>query len=409
MSIDDFIRMMQTPESLNRDQLPEIQELVDTFPYFHSGHLLLLKNLHNIGHIRYNTQLKDSSVYIPDRKLLYHLIHDIAFAPAGREEVTEKKEEEKTISPDTGTKKAEEKKGEPETVEMLTAADAGKEIQYTKAEMETVKEKAAGAEEVEPSDRKRETTPPISTDSQRSKEELLKEIQSRLNEIGKAEKHVPGEDKNKPQKHSSSESNPMRIEDELFILEEKTEGVRDIPHDVDTSLDELSVGPADNLLDIDPGEEGKRETPPLPRKESPQTRRTKKKTLGNVDDLHGASFTGWLDYFHLDDHVDIQRSENQSNPDQSPNNRLIDDFLAEQPRIIPRNPEEVPQGDIAGESVKESGFFSETLAKIYLRQGYYTKAIYTYEKLRLKYPEKSSYFASQIEMIRKRLRDQTQN
>jgi len=43
---------------------------------------------------------------------------------------------------------------------------------------------------------------------------------------------------------------------------------------------------------------------------------------------------------------------------------------------------------------------TETLASIYAQQGYYQKAIQIFEKLSLKYPEKSTYFAAHIEKVK---------
>jgi hypothetical protein len=81
--------------------------------------------------------------------------------------------------------------------------------------------------------------------------------------------------------------------------------------------------------------------------------------------------------------------------------QLIDKFIETSPRIQPRN-ESHPHTDISEESVKEhDGIFTDTLARIYIKQGLYSKAIFAYEKLILKYPEKSSYFAGQIEEIKK--------
>jgi len=81
---------------------------------------------------------------------------------------------------------------------------------------------------------------------------------------------------------------------------------------------------------------------------------------------------------------------------------LINKFIIANPRIEPTKDKVfLPNDDISKPFTEESGgLITETLAKIYVSQGYYSKAIDIYEKLSLKVPEKSSYFASQIEKVK---------
>ena len=79
---------------------------------------------------------------------------------------------------------------------------------------------------------------------------------------------------------------------------------------------------------------------------------------------------------------------------------LIDKFIIENPTISrPKaefyNPISVAQNSI----IDQENIVSETLAKIYEKQGYIDKAMSIYEKLGLKYPKKSRYFAAQIERL----------
>ena len=82
---------------------------------------------------------------------------------------------------------------------------------------------------------------------------------------------------------------------------------------------------------------------------------------------------------------------------------LIDKFIESNPRISPigsepeshTNVPAIPETDIS-ESI-----FTESLAKIYIKQKQYDKAKRIFEKLNLKFPEKSRYFADQIEKIDK--------
>lgn len=77
---------------------------------------------------------------------------------------------------------------------------------------------------------------------------------------------------------------------------------------------------------------------------------------------------------------------------------LIDKFLQED-HHLDRN-KEVTQGDMGQDSVKQPELYSEKLAKLYIQQGHYDKAIASYEKLNLKYPERSAYFLAQIEEVK---------
>ncbi len=82
---------------------------------------------------------------------------------------------------------------------------------------------------------------------------------------------------------------------------------------------------------------------------------------------------------------------------------IIEKFLKEDPTIKPPKPEQIDTENKAKKSAEDHyDLVSETLAKIYIEQMLYHKAIDTYKKLSLKYPEKSGYFADLIQSIEKK-------
>ena len=83
------------------------------------------------------------------------------------------------------------------------------------------------------------------------------------------------------------------------------------------------------------------------------------------------------------------------------NFQLIDDFLKTTERAIPekylKNNEDLSEKSWSS----NDELMTETLAKVFVKQKKYRKAIEAYNILGLKYPEKNGFFANQIKKIKK--------
>jgi len=80
---------------------------------------------------------------------------------------------------------------------------------------------------------------------------------------------------------------------------------------------------------------------------------------------------------------------------------LIDKFIASNPKIVPKEKTEAPTRLKESVRIDKKELMTETLAKVYLEQKKYKKAIQAYKILSLKYPEKSGFFADRIKAVQK--------
>jgi ribosomal protein S18 len=91
--------------------------------------------------------------------------------------------------------------------------------------------------------------------------------------------------------------------------------------------------------------------------------------------------------------------ETQESIERAKKFELIDKFISENPKIPPVKTF-TPSGNIANDRmIQPETLMTETLARIYVEQKNYKKAIQSYKILSLKYPEKSSFFAIQIKAV----------
>lgn len=121
------------------------------------------------------------------------------------------------------------------------------------------------------------------------------------------------------------------------------------------------------------------------------------------------SFAQWL---QLTSHKTIDRNVDSPKEDQADFNlekkvlkqkkfELIDKFIAKSPKIIPNENTSFKINTKQAAKFDDKELMTETLAKVYLEQKKYKKAVQAYHILSLKYPEKSGFFADRIKAVQK--------
>lgn len=114
------------------------------------------------------------------------------------------------------------------------------------------------------------------------------------------------------------------------------------------------------------------------------------------------SFQEWLQLSRI---KPIVREEDSTKSMASLNEKqkkinLIDQFIEANPKISPLKKDASPTLSFELNKEDDSMLMTETLAKVYLEQKKYEKAIQAYEILILKYPEKITFFADRISDIK---------
>ena len=101
-----------------------------------------------------------------------------------------------------------------------------------------------------------------------------------------------------------------------------------------------------------------------------------------------------------------EESEQTEDTPQLIGHTLIDSFIENDKGkiVLNENPTLKPEMDtsaLLNGNEDEDGYFTETLARIYIKQGRYSKALEIISRLSLQYPKKNAYFADQIRFLKK--------
>jgi hypothetical protein len=408
MKIKALTELLRKPKDLGSGNIPDLTKLTTQYPFFQIPHIMLAKSLHNTESVRKDDKIFEAALYAPDRSKLHDYIIDSlvvdsivsdniteqkaeTIVPA-ESEVIKKEESKETVDLNNEVKeevKAEEPVIEIEDSSKEVRADVVTEVKLETVEAETEKEEVV----VEKVEVKEEVNVVEDVKEQKPVVEELKETEIEEAVEAEIEESV-----------AESIDNEIKKEEELKSVDIPEVTVPEKP--VDDNKDELlnvmeviSSPDEEEIELLDWSTEDDEKISLTNKKEAPKEEEDSEVIEGlyypSADYLATLSVTE-------DEKGDKETVEKENSAKTVNDSKLIEDFLKSEPRIVPKPDFDDGKEDLAESSIKEdSEIVTESLAKIYMQQKLYGKAINIYEKLSLKYPKKSAYFASQIDKINK--------
>jgi hypothetical protein len=415
MNKQRFIELLRTPENHQASDVSAVESLMEQYPYCQVAHVLMAKITHDAGSMNATKSARRAALYTSDRSKLKALLdkkitnlfekpatfvveQPKAFQP--KVEVIETRiitpELEKTESLVTATPI----EGNPVTVQHKADTNVDAFIQSLQERLEqlsALKAKAAGkvvhrdiVEEViahNIPDVVQETT---------IVSETTTELENKIDKSEEAKPIVPDitpEDKRKqiPQLpgfdiHKGNASNDVL--DVILGFDNRVKDYFDLESMTNAAGEKIEVNENDKVDS----------TPPAsPDYRIPFTIKDWSIENSRLEEDSTNLLLNYLEYLK-------EERQKKKRPDKKRAQKIIDKFIQDDPSIPPmRSTGSLPQipdnQDDEESAALDLTFATETMGKILARQGKIKEAIQVYEALRLKYPEKSAYFADLIKKL----------
>lgn len=422
MDANEFIDLLNNPAKVEAKSVEELKKLASDFPYSQPVQLLYAIRLSQSSEYLFNRQLGKTSLLTDDRSVLFDLFEREPDVPvegevfqqpepvvlptpppsipepiktevtAEHESFPEDKIEEKEVQHEEVKQEAwPEAKAEEKTIPApapakkldLSGLSPSEKVKAILEENRRLREEFAGNKgktEVEPVVEK-----PIEKEEPVVVPEPVEEEQSEVFEpVVEDVEEVP---ETISQVEAAVEPDPLLVpEESVFTIEEEKEepvfSIEDEGESFEVSHEEEEIEPSatEALVEETRGDDGK-----------------------------SHSFSEWLSRLKKKDTEEEDIKEEQPSKSQLEEKlNLVDSFVEKLPELKKKSRLQKPLETKSSvnmnklmEDSEEGSMVTETLAKVYVRQKHYDKAIKAYEIMKLKYPEKSTFFADQISEIKK--------
>ncbi|MEQ9301948.1 MAG: hypothetical protein RIF33_25435 [Cyclobacteriaceae bacterium] len=459
MNKESFIQVLRNPKSISADQLAQVEEVVEQFPYFQIARSVIACGSKSLSKEDAQSKLANAAIYTTNRQLLKKYVNgQFDFDVADSIQVGIHRETIKRAistegnSTSTGTKKRAKfriierrshddeksvssgkfvdltkKREEDDIDEELTVIDAHgvEKTTVTHTSIQTAKEQAdkETSEEIEQKPQAEISTAAIDQASAEQEEVKEKPVLIRKEKVIASEavieetvepKLKAGElvdDVHKNlERYRQSRDHYLEVEQRILSKQE-SDAINDAIEKANTKIEKVDDKPAEtskvkattakdkpkaDTLKTEAKKESPKKTPP---QEAPKAKSIVAKTSTPKEEPPIEMVPEKVDNNIIDNAAQEPSNSSTDSADKKEvQKEIIERFIKSNPKILPADEE--PKGEIADLSIASAemkdDFATENLAVILVRQGKREKAIEIYEKLILKIPKKKSYFAARI-------------
>ena len=429
LDIQSFSKYVADPKAAGLTESGDLAGALAKFPYCQLLHLFYTHSLSDSKPVGYDRQLSRAALFVPDRTVLYSILKapEQLISSGTMKETFKQKEPVSPKKEDIPLSSDWESLDEPPADipdPFATWVDASEPVE----EAEIDEKQDDPFREEEEINYKHESTDSKTRKKQRNESDLIENL---FNNIIGANAEAPVHDTF--EKKSEPVSAPA--EDEVILQPEK------VAQSESVLKAEVASQPHEEFVPMEEPAEGQRADSDIEESIHEEEQNVSKYNddnmpysflwwLNKTRKEHSSTYQPYVDFkfepsqnikknsadqlstqiieniFHLQSPLDQLENAPKTIPFQVKRREdfILEKFIKEEPQIKPPNSQKLDTENKARKSAEDpNDLVSETLAQIYTDQMLFQKAIDTYKKLCLKFPEKSTYFADQILELEKKV------